>query len=159
MNGLLIIGIVILIAFLAEYIDSSLGMGYGTILSPLLIGMGFAPLIVVPAVLFSQAMGGFIAAAFHHEFKNVDFGPKTKDSRMVYIITTFGILATIVAVLVAINIPQEVLKTYIGILVLIMGSLLLLRQKFSFSWGKIVGIGIISAFNKGLTGGGFGPVV
>jgi len=141
MNILLMLGIIALMAFVCEYIDSSLGMGYGTILSPVLIIMGFDPLLVVPAILFSQAMGGFIAAAFHHEFKNVDFGPQTKDSRIVYLITVFGIIATIIAVLVAVNIPKQVLKTYIGILVLIMGLLLLTRREFKFSWRKIVGIG------------------
>jgi uncharacterized membrane protein YfcA len=159
MEMLLFFVAIALMAFFCEYIDSSLGMGYGTILSPVLIIMGFDPLVVVPAILFSQAMGGFIAAAFHHEFKNVDFGTQTKDSRIVYIITVFGIIATIIAVQIAVNIPKQVLKTYIGFLVLVMGLLLLTRRTFRFSWAKIVGIGVLSAFNKGLTGGGFGPVV
>ncbi|MCK4232918.1 hypothetical protein KAX75_00695, partial [candidate division WOR-3 bacterium] len=54
------------LAFCCEYIDSSLGMGYGTILSPVLIIMGFDPLIVVPSILLSQAVGGFTASIFHH---------------------------------------------------------------------------------------------
>lgn len=67
-------------------------------------------------------------------------------------------VATIFAVLIAINIPKVFLKTYIGILVLIMGLLLFSRKKFTFSWKKIYLVGILSGFNKGLTGGGFGPV-
>ena len=38
-------------AFGCEFIDSSLGMGYGTILTPSLLILGFDPLLVVPAVL------------------------------------------------------------------------------------------------------------
>jgi uncharacterized membrane protein YfcA len=148
-----------LLAFCCEYIDSSLGMGYGTILSPVLIIMGFDPLIVVPSILFSQAVGGFTASIFHHGFRNVSFHPSSKDLKIVFVITCFGIVATIVAAILAINVPKVVLKTYIGILVVGMGIILLSKVKFRFSWRKIVGVGILSAFNKGLTGGGFGPVV
>ena len=35
--------------------------------------------------------------------------------------------------------------------------LILLRKKsFTFTWNKMVFVGILSAFNKGMTGGGFG---
>jgi len=40
-----------------------------------------------------------------------------------------------------------------------MGTIRLLRTRFNFSWKKIFGIEILSAFNKGISGGGFGPVV
>ena len=42
------------IAFLAEYVDSTLGMGYGTTLTPVLLLMGYEPMQVVPAVLLSN---------------------------------------------------------------------------------------------------------
>lgn len=166
-------------ALLCEMIDSSLGMLYGTILSPFLIIMGFDPLVAVPSILFSQAIGGFIASIEHHRLKNVDFGIKedvlkrlaelgyietfrkstTRDLKVVFVVTSFGIIATILAVFIAISIPKIVLKTYIGLLVLSMGIILILRSRFNFSWKKIFGIGILSAFNKGISGGGFGPVV
>ena len=154
-----IIFALIISAFICEFIDSSLGMMYGTILGPVLIISGFDPLIVVPAILVSQAMGGVIAAVFHHRFKNVNFHLSSEDSKMVYAITIFGVIATVISVFVAVNIPKWVLKTYIGVLVLCMGIVLLFKAKFNFSWRRILIIGLISAFNKGLSGGGFGPVV
>ena len=146
-------------AFVCEFIDSSLGMGYGTILSPVLILMGFDPLIAVPAILLSQAFGGFTASIFHHQFENASFSRGSRDLKIVFIISVCGILVTILAVFIAFNIPRVVLKTYIGLLVLSMGVILLAGRKFRFSWKKMIGVGIISAFNKGLSGGGFGPVV
>jgi uncharacterized protein len=146
-------------AFVCEFIDSSLGMGYGTILSPVLILMGFDPLIAVPAILLSQAFGGFTASIFHHQFENASFSRGSRDLKIVFIISGCGILVTILAVFIAFNIPKVVLKTYIGLLVLSMGVILLAGRKFRFSWKKMIGVGIISAFNKGLSGGGFGPVV
>lgn len=180
------IGIILLIiigAFICEFIDASMGMMYGTILSPVLIIAGFSPVLVVPSILLSQAIGGFTASIFHHRFKNADFTLKTKNPKVIarrlselgykesfkrgttkdfkvsFCVISLGIMATIFAALIALSIPKAFLKTYIGILVVIMGVILLFRPKFRFSWKKIVGIGILSSFNKGLSGGGFGPVV
>lgn len=156
------IGIFVLIlvmAFFCEWLDSALGMGYGTILSPVLIIMGFNPLVSIPAILISQAFGGLTASIFHHQFGNVSFNAKSKDLKIVFVITSFGIIATIFAAIISINLPKVVLKTYIGVLVLVMGIITLRNSKFNFSWKKMIGIGIVSAFNKGLSGGGFGPVV
>ena len=146
-------------AFACEFIDSSLGMGYGTILTPSLLIMGFDPLLVVPAVLLSQAFGGFWASVFHQQFKNVSFKSNSRDLKMVVIISGFGIIAAICAAFISTGIPKIALKTYIGILVSVMGVIVLINRPFRFSWGKMVAVGIVSAFNKGMSGGGFGPVV
>jgi len=151
--------LLMLVAFACEFIDSSLGMGYGTILAPVLIIMGFNPLSAVPALLLSQAFGGFAASLFHHQFENVSFSRDSKDLKIVFIISGFGILAAVAAVLIAINIPKVVLKTYIGVLIFVMGIIILANRKFNFSWKKMVCVGILSSFNKGMSGGGFGPVV
>jgi uncharacterized membrane protein YfcA len=151
--------LIAVLAFVCEYLDSSLGMGYGTILVPTLIIMGFNPLVVIPAILLSQAVGGFTASIFHHQFQNANFHPGSRDSKIVFVISSFGLIATVFAAIIAVNIPKIVLKTYIGILVIVMGIVLLSRFKFRFSWKKIIGLGILSAFNKGITGGGFGPVI
>jgi len=154
-------------------------MLYGTILSPVLIIAGYDPLIVVPSILLTQAVGGLIAAVGHHRLRNADFtidnvalGSRkgssifsslkkatTKDLKIVIVVAVLGIVASVFASLVATSIPKVALKTYIGVLVLIMGAILVSRSKFTFSWKKILGIGAISAFNKGLSGGGFGPIV
>jgi len=170
-------------AFICELIDSSLGMMYGTILSPILLIAGFDLIVVVPAILFSQTIGGLTASIFHHKFKNINFSLKSKDPKFIIkiffeiglidslkkvttrdfrvgsFVAMFGIIATFISVLIAVNIPKELLKTYIGLLVISMGLILLWKPVFKFSWKKIWAISIISAFNKSVTGGGFGPVV
>ncbi len=170
-------------AFLCEFIDASLGMMYGTVLSPVLIIAGFEPVLVVPSILLSQAVGGFTASIFHHRLRNVNLAPKTVNPRVIanklfelgciesfkrvttrdfkvsFCVSSLGIVATISAAMVAISIPKAFLKTYIGILVLVMGLILLLGPEFRFSWNKMVAVGLLSSFNKGLSGGGFGPVV
>ncbi len=148
-----------LFAFICEFIDASMGMGYGTILSPVMIIMGFEPVVAVPAILLSQSFGGLTASIFHQQFENVNFSRESDDLKVVFIIVGFGIIATIIAVFIAVNIPKTAVKTYIGVLVIIMGTLLLTNKTFKFSWGKMAAVGIVSAFNKAISGGGFGPVV
>ncbi|HAK94188.1 MAG TPA: hypothetical protein DCM87_04095 [Planctomycetes bacterium] len=146
-------------AFACEFIDSAAGMGYGTILAPLLIALGFAPHAAVPAVLISQAFGGLAASIFHHRFENVSFARDSRDLKVVLVISALGIVATIAGALVSVNLPAAALKTYIGVLVTIMGILVIAGRPAAFAWKKIVGLALLSAFNKGISGGGFGPVV
>lgn len=151
--------ILILTAILCEFIDSYLGMMYGTILSPILIIAGFNPLIVVPSILFSQAIGGFIASWRHNHYGNALFNIRSKDLKIAGVIIGLSIVAVLVGVFVGISIPKLWLTTYIGILCIVMGGIVLIKKKFKFSWKRIMGIGIISSFNKALSGGGFGPIV
>ena len=72
----------ILLAFVLETVDASLGMSYGTILTPVLLMMGYDPVHIVPAVIVSQLVGDFLAAFFHHQFKNVDLSIGSEDFRV-----------------------------------------------------------------------------
>ncbi|MEI6499595.1 MAG: hypothetical protein WCP21_01065, partial [Armatimonadota bacterium] len=68
-----------LAAFICEYFDSSIGMGYGTTLTPLLMILGFHPLVIVPAVMFSQMVAGLSAGAAHHTLGNASFRRGSRD--------------------------------------------------------------------------------
>ncbi len=150
---------VLLLAFLIELINASLGMGWGTIFTPVLLLLGFPAVIAVPAVLLSQGLGSIAASVFHTRFENVSFEPNSTELKTAAIIGSFGVVAALIAALVAVNINKVLLNTYIGLLVLSMGVIILIDKRFMFSWKKIIGVGLISAFNKGISGGGFGPIV
>ncbi len=151
---------ILILAFAFEVLDSALGQGYGTLGSPVFILLGFDPKIVVPAILLSQALGGLSAAFFHNHFKNANFSQwKSEDLRKVYYIVTFGVVGVIISSILGVKLPKSFLSWYIGILVFIIGILILCGFSFSFSWKKFIAIGLISSFNKGLSGGGYGPLV
>lgn len=150
--------VIVIMALLAEIIDSGLGMMYGTILSPILIAVGFSPLAVIPGILVSQALGGLTGTIFHHKYKNADFSLKSQHFKVVLAIGLPGLLAVLLGVYVAANIPGWVMKSYIGILVAIMGFLCIFPLTYTFRWWKMYLVGVVSAFNKALSGGGFGPV-
>lgn len=152
---------IVVLAFFCEYMDSSLGMGYGTTLTPVLMLMGYPPLLIVPTVLFSEFLTGITAGLFHHQFGNISLRRRSRDRRVIGVLTLTGVVGTIIAVFTAVNIPNVVLKGYIGAMVLSMGVLVFVfrNRRFHFSWSRIAGLGIISAFNKGMSGGGYGPLV
>jgi len=152
---------IIILAFICEYIDSSLGMGYGTTLTPILLIMGYNPLQIVPCVLLSELITGLGAAFFHHKFKNSNFKLGSIDLKIAMVMAGCSILGTLIAVFVALNLSKYYIKLYIGVLVFAMGVLILatLKRKFRFSWKKISSLGILAAFNKGISGGGYGPLV
>jgi len=149
------------LAFISEYLDSSLGMGYGTALTPILIIMGFEPLKVIPAVLISQLFTDIAACISHHSLKNVNFKLGTNDFKTALLLGTLGSIGVTIAVITAIKIPKNILTLYIGSLVCAMGCLVIytIRRPVRFSWNRLIGIGLLASFNKGISGGGYGPLV
>ena len=163
-TGLLNPSMILALFFLAlfcEYIDSSLGMGYGTTLTPLLLLLGFAPLQIVPCVLLSELLTGFTATLLHHRDGNVDI-VKDKTARstamLLCVLSTAGALF---AVSFAIRISKVYLSTTISIIILVCGVMTLLTASRQLKYRKshIMLLGAIAAFNKGLSGGGYGPLV
>ncbi|HPD45755.1 MAG TPA: sulfite exporter TauE/SafE family protein [Anaerohalosphaeraceae bacterium] len=178
-------GGLVLCAFLCEFVDSTLGMGYGTTLTPLFVLMGFAPAEIVPVVLLSELVSGMFAAFCHHRRGNVQFAPKDGEVfkirnmlsplgyiekarkslpihlKVALLLGACSVAGTLVAVFVAVNIPKFWLKMYIGTLVLSMGVLVLLciNRQFAFSIKRVTILGLVASFNKGMSGGGYGPLV
>jgi uncharacterized membrane protein YfcA len=171
--------IVAFIAFSFQFMSVSMGLGYGTVLTPVLVIIGFAPLQVVPAVLLSQFVGGVIGGVTHHRVGNIslDFRrderlikerlrglgylPRSHDAKVIFILAICGALGALVGVFSAINIPKLALEIYIGVMVLTIGILILIRrhQKGTLSWKKLIGMGLLGSFNKGISGGGYIPLV
>lgn len=157
-SALITILLIFLVAVIMEIIDSSLGMMYGTILSPALIGAGYDPIVVVPSVLVSQAVGGVFGTVFHQQCRNADFRGMSRDMKVVLSMVIPGSFAVVIGITAGIMIPAVYVKGYIAVLVMIMSILCLTTIRFKFSWWKQYLIGLIAAFNKALSGGGFGPV-
>jgi len=183
--SLWIIIALIVCAFACEYLDSTLGMGYGTTLTPVFMLMGFSPMQIVPAILLSELISGISAGIFHHREGNVNLKPANMEAfkvknmlsplgyietvrktfpkhlKVALLLAVCSIVGTVAAVFIAVSIPKFWLKMYIGCLVLSMGVVILVcfNRDFTFSWKRIVGLGLIASFNKGMSGGGYGPVV
>jgi uncharacterized membrane protein YfcA len=136
-------------------------MGYGTILSPILLLLGFEVLDVVPALLFSECVTGISAALAHHRLRNVDFRSHSRDTRVALVLAACAVMGTLVAALLAVRLPRRMLQVWVGTLVFAMGLLILgtFNRTFRFTWRRIAVLGTVASFNKGLSGGGYGPLV
>ena len=142
------------LGFIFEYIDSSLGGGYGTCLTPIFLLMGYSPLQIVPMILLSETITGFWGGFNHYRYKNVD-------GKVVLVVSVLAILGSLVGASVVVSVTGKAIKTYIGVLVIFMGFLTVLKKLINFhglSLKRVACVGLICGFNKLLTGGGFGPV-
>lgn len=205
-----IIIIIVVLAFVFEFMDSSLGMGYGTTLTPVLLLMGYEAVQIVPAVLISEFVTGIVSAIFHVWFKNMTLGYKrqskkkisknpesvkpnstndllsavnggisipekqslkeriqalTLDTKVIYILVIFGIFGTLISSIVSASYGYDPnfkfgVKIYIGVMVFAMGILILAlrRKQLKYSIKRIITIGAVAGFNKGISGGGYGPL-
>ncbi|NHJ85977.1 MAG: sulfite exporter TauE/SafE family protein [Asgard group archaeon] len=207
--------VIAIIAFACEFMDSSLGMGYGTTLTPILLLFGFEAYQIVPAILISEFATGLTSAGFHALFKNMSlgferkdtknkaimnkltktgeptgagyptsetdfqeidvvmkketFGDKlrsmTQDTKVVFVLALFGVFGTIISSVISVffaysSIFKFVVKIYIGVMVLAMGIIIVaLRNKeIKFAMKRIISLGALAGFNKGISGGGYGPI-
>lgn len=173
-------------AFMCESLDSTIGMGFGTIMTPLMMmAFGFSPLEIVPVVLLSELMTGVSSGIYHDKVGNVDLKPKTfevrqiikslkslgyvesykrgipRDLKVAIALISCSVFGAISAVYTSKIITTKALKLYIGGVVVIMGLTILmcLKKQFRFSWIKVTLLGLVASFNKGLTGGGYGPII
>ena len=154
-------GLGLALSFVAEYVDSSIGMGYGTTLTPMLLLMGFGPQQIVPAVLLQELISGSLAAYSHHSFGNVDLRPGKTALKLGVLLGVCGLVGGSIAATVALNLPKTTIKVMTGIIVLAMGVLVGAagRVRLRFSWPRAGVLGLIAAANKGLMGGGYGPLI
>lgn len=148
------------LAFCLECVDNGLGGGYGTIMTPVLIILGYDPKVVVPAILVSEMVSGVFGGYWHIRFKNVNFkavGITLLGSAVVMLIASF---------IIGIYIPSVYVKWYASLVAFSMGILVVVksysrikpRNHNDFSKWKCTLLGGIIGFNKGTTGGGYGPL-
>ncbi len=150
-----------LVSLICMYVDSTLGMGYGTTLTPILLLMGYDPLKVVPALLVCQWVAGIAAGISHQSAGNIDLSSGSPHLRVALVLAACGIVGALIAVKVFVSIDASMLTTIIGVLVLIVGIVIFATRgrRFRFSWRKIIVLGLIASFCKGLSAGGYGPIV
>lgn len=155
-----ILGIVLL-CWVFELMDSTLGMGYGTSLTPVLLLMGYAPLELVPTILVSEFLSGFAASFFHAEAGNVRFTPRSLHLRAAVILSACSLVGVAVGVQFAFSVSKEVLRLVIGIIITLSGVAILAaaHRTFAFHAWKISLLGVVASFNKAVSGGGYGPLM
>jgi uncharacterized membrane protein YfcA len=72
-----------------------------------------------------------------------------------------GTVGAIAAVELATHVSRGFVSTYIGAMVLATGIIILATRRWTprLTWRGITAIGFVAAFNKGIGGGGYGPLL
>ncbi len=170
MFSLEMISSIIAICFLFNTIDSAAGMGFGTAVAPLLFLLGYDPLEVVPTLLVAQSINGLVAGMFHHEFENVSFSlrPLNKATKVMLLLAgvgCLGIILSIFSVYLAVDVPDHVIKGYVSALIIVMGFIGLYQayrkdeKEKEYNPRLLAGFAVVAGINKGVGGGGYGPVL
>lgn len=156
----LIVGVLLLCA-VCELVDSSLGMGYGTSLTPILLLLGFDPLQLVPTVLVSELLSGFAAAFFHAEVGNVNLRRGSPHLKSAVILSVGSLVGAFAGVELAFRLSRQALGVVISLIILGAGLYILLgrRGRSPYRTWKIVVLGVTASFNKAMSGGGYGPLM
>lgn len=146
----------LLIGFIGQYTDTSIGMGYGTMTVPFLLMLGIPPLYAVPAILLSESVLCILSGGAHHMVGNVQ-------RRIAMPLIASGILGTVLAVPLTFFLPEKEVNALIGIILMTTGSLSLLNVARGIKMGryspnKIRLSGFLAGFTNGVSGGGYGAI-
>lgn len=165
-NNWTIVWWVVLCCAFFEYMDSAGGMGYGTALTPLMLMAGFDPKQIVPCVMITEMFTGLIAGLVHGEFENVEwkFSPMNETTKLVVIVAIIGMCCvgfSITAAYKVLKVHKFWIKLYVAMLLVVMGICSILTSKtfhnYRPKWMWL--FAALAGFNKGIGGGGYGPVV
>ncbi len=162
MSRLLVWG---LIGFFAQFIDGSLGMGYGALSSTILIASGLYPAIVSACVHTAEIVTTFFSGGTHLWLGNVE-------KKWLLPLVIPGVVAGAAGAYLLVSIPGETMKPYVAGFLLFLGVLVLYRflrrrvtatQSVKVSKSRIQSIkfpllGFIAAFVDAVGGGGWGPI-
>jgi uncharacterized membrane protein YfcA len=144
----------------AQFIDGSLGMGFGVISSTILIGLGVAPALASASVHTAEIATTLASGTSHFKFGNVK-------KEWLIPLTVPGIVGGILGAAFLSNIPGNTVKPYVAGFLLIMGLVMIYRFTLhkvrivpsgKVSYKKMVGLGFIAAFFDAVGGGGWGPI-
>jgi uncharacterized protein len=152
----------VIVGFIAQLIDGSLGMAYGVTSTTLLLAFGIAPAVASASVHLAEVVTTAASGASHIKFGNVD-----RDMVIKLIIP--GSLGAFVGACFLSNLPGYFIKPYVSLFLLALGFYIIYRFLFlsarqgqqlprKFSNKQLVPLGLVAGFLDATGGGGWGPI-
>jgi uncharacterized protein len=152
----------VIVGFIAQLIDGSLGMAYGVTSTTLLLAFGIAPAVASASVHLAEVVTTAASGASHIKFGNVD-----RDMLVKLIIP--GSLGAFVGACFLSNLPGDFIKPYVSLFLLALGVYIIYRFLFlsarqdpqppkKFSNKQLVPLGLVAGFLDATGGGGWGPI-
>lgn len=167
MQNLVVIAI---IGFFAQFIDGTMGMGYGVFSASWLIAAGLYPAVASATVHTAQIFTTLVSGGSHLFFGNVK-----KEWLLPLVIP--GVIGGVAGAYFLTSIPGDTMKPYIAGFLLILGALVLYRsitrkipasttdfakangsQPHPISRLRLPLLGLTASFLDAVGGGGWGPI-
>jgi len=158
-NIAFLIGI-LLAGFAAQFIDGTLGMGYGVSSSSLLVAIGLAPAIASASVHTSEIVTTLVSGIAHHQLGNIK-------RELVIPLAIPGVIGGVLGAYFLSWIPGKTIKPWVAGLLVVMGCLIVYCFFTRRQWG-VTGkrmsrpgmtlLGLVAGFLDAVGGGGWGPV-
>lgn len=148
----------VLVGFVAEVIDGSIGMAYGATCSGILIFFGVPPALASAGVHTAEVFTTGVSGLSHLHFKNVD-------KRLFFKLVITGVIGSVIgAYLLSSVLPGEKIKPFIAAYLFFVGLRLLYfeirrRKKEQKSLKYLPALGLVGGTFDAIGGGGWGPVV
>lgn len=151
--------VLILVGFLAQLIDGSLGMAYGVSSNSFLLGVGVPPAIASASVHTAEVFTTGISGFSHWKLGNID-------KRIVLGLIIPGMIGGVLGAYVLTSVDGDKVKPFIAIYLLIMGIRILvkafLQKEIVDKEPKptfLVPLGLAGGTLDAMGGGGWGPIV
>jgi uncharacterized protein len=151
--------LVILVGFIAQLIDGSLGMAYGVSANSFLLSLGLSPVISSASVHMSEIFTTLVSGISHWKFGNID-------KRMVWRLLIPGVIGGGLGAYILTTLDGDVIKPYIAIYLLIMGARIFYKafkpteeHEREPKTGLLIALGVTGGACDAIGGGGWGPVV
>jgi len=149
----------IVIGFLAQMIDGSLGMAYGVSSTTFLLGVGVPPALASASVHLAEVFTTAVSGASHWRLGNVN-------KEIVKKLLIPGVLGGILGAYILTSIPTNIIKPLVSVYLLIMGVVILKKvigktdhKTTPISSKKMITLGAIGGLFDAIGGGGWGPIV
>lgn len=145
----------VMLGFLAQLIDGSLGMAYGVFLSTGLMVFGLPLVHVSSSIHFSEIFTTFASAISHWKFKNINVIILKK-------LAIPGVVGGVMGTYVLTNINGNMIKPFVSVYLILLGVKILFQvgKKIKIKRTKYLGfLGLVGGFCDAIGGGGWGPIV
>jgi hypothetical protein len=151
-------GIMALAGFLAQFVDGSMGLGYGTISTTFLLAYGVSPAIVSSRVHSARVFSSGVSGYSHHRFGNIN-------KKLFRTIVIPGIIGAILGATLAyfgkeysnyVRVPLSMYTIYLGYYIL---RKAFVRRKAGDKVRRAGWLASIGGFMDAFAGGGWGTLV
>ncbi|GBC85579.1 hypothetical protein HRbin11_02029 [bacterium HR11] len=146
------------VGFLAQIIDGTLGMAYGTVSTAFLLSLGLSPAVASASVHTAEVFTSGVSGLFHLRFGNVDRGLFRR-------LVVPGVLGGILGAYVLTAVPAHRIRPFVAAYLTVMGAVILWRTfrrphpRPDRARAGVPLLGFVGGFLDAVGGGGWGPIV